>query len=243
MKIFNFLWILSSALSCNLAGKMILTRAGILEKSATLEKISNLKKSVVFIKMHHVGTTDFYNDVKAKVDSLHLEGYIFLYEGVTLNPELDSLKMDTVKRKYRKLFGFGISNKGYLDTTDHSIMGNKLRGLKELINQPKYDKLGINPNLDKLEDLSADQLINIYEKDFGLIFLSQCDMMTPFNERYECTKPNEKAQELLIKKARNENILKAIEKQNVNKIGIIYGSDHIEEIIKNLKKIDSNWVK
>ena len=135
MKTFNFLWVLFCASSCNLAGKIILKRAGILENKVTVEKISNIKKTVVFVKMHHVGTSDFYKDVKVKIDSLHLEGYIFLYEGVTLNIELDSLKMDTVKRKYRKLFGFGLSNKGYLDTTDHSIMGNRLGGLEELINQ------------------------------------------------------------------------------------------------------------
>ena len=228
MKNFNFLWLLLCASSCNLAGKIVLNRAGILEKKVTIEKVTNLNKTIVFIKMHYVGAPDFYKDVKAKVDSLHSEGYMFLYEEVTINAQSDSLEIDTIKRKYRKLFGFGLSNKGYLDTTDYSIMGNKLAILKKLINQPKYEQLGIDTTVDKLEDLSANQLINIYEEKFGAILLLKCEMFTSFSEKYECAKPDENAKELLVKNARNENLTKAI------KIGIIYGSDHIEEIIKNL---------
>ena len=157
--------------------------------------------------------------------------------GSTLNPRVG---IDTIKRKYRKLFGFGLSNKGYLDTTDYSIMGNKLAILKKLINQPKYEQLGIDTTVDKLEDLSANQLISMYEEMYGPILLSQCDMFTSFSEKYECSKPDENAKELLVKKARNENLTKAIKKESAIKIGIIYGSDHIEEIIKILKNPDNH---
>jgi hypothetical protein len=44
---------------------------GVFDKEAKEKRISNEKKELVFIPMHHVGKKEFYDDVKKKIDSLH----------------------------------------------------------------------------------------------------------------------------------------------------------------------------
>lgn len=56
-----------------------------LNRKIELKKINYSNKSLYFIGVRHIGTTNYYNQVKFKIDSLQPEGYNFLYEGNSLN--------------------------------------------------------------------------------------------------------------------------------------------------------------
>ena len=51
--------------------KWRLKNAGIFDNRISVRKLSNDKKDLVFMPMHHIGKQAFYDDVKSQIDSLH----------------------------------------------------------------------------------------------------------------------------------------------------------------------------
>ena len=115
--------------------KIALNSMGVFDKEVSKKYISNGNKNLVFFEMHHVGKQEFYNDVKHDLDSLLGKGYILFFEGVGLNKPKDSLTMDTLFRKVRKITGMDMNalskNNGYLDTINNKFAGKKTSLIKK----------------------------------------------------------------------------------------------------------------
>ncbi|MFT3910531.1 MAG: hypothetical protein QM737_13985 [Ferruginibacter sp.] len=235
---------------CSSCYRVALSSLGVLDKSVSLEKISNTKKEVVFIPMHHIGKRDFYKDVKRVADSLQNIGYRFYYEGVRISPVKDSLKTDSLRRKMRYVLGADVfalkSQGGYIDTVNHTIFHKKLKILtkEDLVNQPPYIKMGIDTAKSTWADVYLSDMIPEFEKRFENIILTGCDFNTPLNEKYSCSNyKNKNGKNFLLIDYRNESVADKIMNDSNTKIAIIYGSKHYGGVLKVLQQHDSAWKK
>ena len=207
---------------------------GIYDDSVKLSKLTNGNKEMIFIPMHHLGTTIFYNDVKSKIDSLKSKGYFFYTE------EVKGEKKDTITiRKSIKLTGIPYSrnNAGYKSFFD-SIYKGKVKFKKELINQPSPSGFGLNTSNSKTVDVTLKEMIDYYESKYGEIKLEPCDFKKSIYEKPDCDeKPIAKnIREDVYLNFRNQTILRTFLSDSHQKIVIIYGSDHFKGIRQELSK-------
>ncbi|TXD50696.1 MULTISPECIES: hypothetical protein [unclassified Polaribacter] len=220
-----------------------LEKIGVFDEKAKLKSITNNKKSILFIGMHHIGRKEFYKDVAIKVDSLQEIGYVVFFEKVKKNTSNDSLTNDLYKKKIRKITG--LKTFKYYDTINNIIFGKiKYKGEYKLTNQPKYPKLNVNMSNAVNADVEIKSLLKEFENKYGEIELSACDIETASNStEYDCAKIDsdlaEKFSKEFIIDFRNQYLANKINNSKENKILIIYGKGHFEGITSELKSIDS----
>ena len=84
-----------------------LKKNGVLDTKAVLQPLEYDDKKIVFLNMIHLGTKEYYADVKSKIDSLQKEGFFVMYEGLYLRKSERIIKEnDTVNYlKFRKVMG------------------------------------------------------------------------------------------------------------------------------------------
>ena len=180
-----------------------------------------LDKTLVCFPMVHLNKPEFYEDVKVKLHDLREKGYVVYYEGVKFDSlAMSKPKTDTLKRKMRKLLGFNFTN--YADSTNKS--------LPKIFKNKKYalqtrESIGINEK-DINVDFSVSEIINNYETNHGKIILTECDLETPLNDKYECnTLPKVYENEVIVY-ARNDKIFQAVKNSRHQKIALVYGRKH-----------------
>lgn len=221
--------------------KIALKSIGIWDTSATEKHLHNGDKELVFLGMHHIGKQEFYDDVKKKVDSLHKLGFVIFYEKVIPAPGIDSLKKDSLLRKFRKVVGV-LQVNGYLNKEDGTFMGKKHSFVKDLVNQPFGKAIGLDSLVDKRVDAYLDKLIEAYELTYKTIELSPCDFTTTLKEKYNCGKlKNKEGHDFLLIDYRNNLIVNAIIESPGKKIALMYGKKHLEGIFSLLKTKDPKW--
>jgi hypothetical protein len=221
--------------------KMALRYIGALDKEAKEKRISNEKKELVFIPMHHVGKPEFYDHVKRKIDSLHQLGYVVFYEQVIPSPQINKQSIDISYRKYRKIVG-SLHVKGYLNEAEGTVLGRKMRVAKQLVNQPFGKAIGLDSTIDLRVDAYLQELIENYENKYDLVQLTDCDFKTAFTEKYKCEKiKNKEALTYFTRVYRNQLIADKILASTYTKIVLLYGANHYEGILSNLKKADTTW--
>ena len=93
-------------------------REGIYDETSKIEKLVG-ENEIIIIPMHHIGTENFYKNVRKKVDSLTNLKYKIFYEMMLTDnmKSNDSNRQNildtTMALKFRKAFGlFGLSTKG-----------------------------------------------------------------------------------------------------------------------------------
>jgi len=225
--------------------KLVLNNLGALEDNVQLKFITNGNKKIVFMPMHHVGKTSFYDDARNKIDSLMSIGYIVYYENVRMLVK-DSLQKDTIYRKARKITGVdfftALNNKGYIDTSKNTLMGKKTKYIAKykLVNQshtmfPTFDSLRV-----KNVDANFAQLISACENKYGTIVLEKYDFETKFGEKYK-HKKEKGIYEYFLTGFRNTIISSTIINDKNNKIIIVFGSKHFDGILENLIAADKNY--
>lgn len=231
---------------CNSCTRSILSKYGLFDEQVLLKKVSNNKKSIIFMPMHHVGKPTFYADVRYKIDSLQKADYFVFFEGLSKGFDINSKDYDTAQRKIRKVLGLVTSQikDGYLDTASGTLAGIKFNFLKGLVNQPKGYKLGIDSTKAKNVDLSFKQLIQLHEEKYGIINLDECDLNNKLSDKYSCRKlKNKNAKIDMMENYRNENIVNEIIASPNRNILIIYGSKHVKAIIQLLQQKDASWIE
>lgn len=228
--------------------RILLNAFGVLDKTVTMRRIKNSEKEILFIPMHHVGKKDFYDDVKNKIDSLRGLGFIFYYEGVKRTLSGDSLSNDTIRRKLRKIIWIDVLSPkmktGYIDSLGNTTVGISNKNIKryDLVNQPGRTKLGIDSLNDKWVDVYISDLLEAFEKKFGRLELSECDLKSGYDTKYTCEKyKNKEGRKFVLTDYRNQVIADQILKDTHTKIAIIYGAKHFDGILKELQQKDSTW--
>jgi hypothetical protein len=179
------------------------------------------------IGMSHIAKPEFYADVKAFLDSVRQEDYVIYYEGLTLPDNIDSLQLDTLHRKLRKVIGFYLTS--YKDETNKSLPPQW--NSKKYIEQD-YAYLGIYPDSAYCfhGDYQFDELIAKYEQDKGEIVLTEYDWRTSLSDKYKPRKSKPKTtydgNRYLMRTMREDKLINSILQSGNKKVVIVYGSAH-----------------
>lgn len=244
--IFRFLAITLVFIFCQSCVSIALKRLGAHQTQATTQVFTSNDKTVQFIPMHHVGKSVFYEDVYRITDSLGALGYVSFYEGVDTNIT-DSITLDVLKRKWRKMMGFYLDKSGYIDSNQR-LMG-RYKVSKKYVNQPLASEL-IAPNTQPENvDVTLEDLFGTFEERVAEIQLDDCDMQIPIHSAYSnCTalrqsdkKVYDRFHDDFILKYRNQYLAKAIQNHKNGKIIVVYGSGHLQGLLQELKALDSTW--
>jgi len=241
-----YLLILLFCFSCSVIINTGFGIKGIYEENVEGHKFEKENREIVLIPMKHIAPKEFYAHVGQMVDSLKQKGYYFFWEGVAPDNRIDSLKLDTLARKIRKIWGRELANNseygGSIDTLKQTIrVGEKTYPLKrKVMMQPAYNKMNIDFKTSRNVDISLEEYVNIFEAKFGKIVLTSCDYQTSLFEEYHCApidwKYRKKVNKEITLTARNENVVNEILKDSHSKIAVIYGAAHVPGIIELLEK-------
>lgn len=202
---------------------------------ARIQYISDGDKTVAYIPMMHMNKSEFYESVKSSVDSLRDAGYMVLYEGIDITHNIDSLAMDTLNRKVRRVIGMHMSN--YNDTNNVAMKKFQLKGLIPQSNE----NTGIVTGTDIRADLPLDTLVQIYEQNRGRIALTDCDFTTPLNSKYKCAQLGNEDAVFLVLTIRDQLVAKRILFEESKKIAVVYGALHFDGIFNELRARNNNW--
>ena len=182
-------------------------------------------RQIKYVSMHHIGKSEFYEDVKSKVSNYKTEGYIVFFEQISSDFTTDSLLIDTIRRKVRKIKGFSGT---YKEATEDTYF-------KKYVQQPSYIELGVDSN-DIRADIDYLQFINEWEKLNGVIILDSVDFKTSFNEKFnKSVSYTNKQYKKVVIDYRNDFLIKKIKASNNDKILILYGEGHRKNFKKKLK--------
>jgi uncharacterized FAD-dependent dehydrogenase len=221
-------------------------REGIYDETSKIEKLIG-KNEIIIIPMHHIGTDNFYKNVRKKIDSLANLNYKIYYEMmITDNMKSnDSIRQKTIDTtmalKFRKVYGlFGLSKNGASNYVDF-FRDNKIKIKKNIVGQPNLIDLGLKNNKSENVDATMDELIRAYEYKYGEIILEEYDLKTNLLDVYN----RKKCQQKIDKEKNDEFVLNyrngiVINKINQNKdakIAIIYGKNHFIGIKDSLQKL------
>lgn len=210
---------------------------GTLDKTAVLQPLNYNDKEILFLNMVHLGTREYYGDVTKKIDSLQRGVYYVFYEGLYLSKNDRVIKVnDSINYlKFRKVMGL-------YPLVEYSKMKpfSDYISKYDLIDQPDYTDLAINPKNSVGVDLPMTVLISEFEKEKGPIELTQCDFDQKLGSgSYNCSKVDSNLQKYFLEdiviNKRNENIVKNIKQSTKSKILIVYGKKHFDGIKKMLQ--------
>lgn len=209
----------------------VLESKGVFDDEIKLQKLEDIDKEVVFFPISHLGTAKYYNDVNKKIDSLKMKNYFFYYEKIK-NQNLDTISF----RKFRKVTLLPYLKGGYKEWVD-SVLKIELK--KKLINQPSYETMGLDASNSKNIDVSIHEMISYYEKNYSEIILEPCDINTSVYKESSCknTKKDKVFAEQVILNFRNRNVINYLVKDSLQKVAIIYGSNHIPGMKQELIKL------
>lgn len=186
-------------------------------------------QSIVFLPMVHVGPESYYKSCKVIIDSLRKESYKFYYENVVLPDSLATEVKDIYQRKFRKLLGFNAAF-----SEDNKSLPKELRNGKYVLQN--YKSMGLIKYDIKL-DLSENQIVDLFESEFGEIALTDCDLITDLESEYKCDNDYDKYKFNATNVYRDEFLVKEILKLEEEKIVLIYGKMHwffiYPDLIKN----------
>ncbi|MDT0293373.1 hypothetical protein ACFQ3R_08070 [Mesonia ostreae] len=194
------------------------------------QKLSNGKnKEIVIVPMVHLAKPKYYNTSTKIINTLRNDDFTIFYERVTYPKNADSLTLDTLRRKMRKLVGspFGLK---LTDTLHRNVYPNFFSSGRYL--QQSAEIAGYSYSLDKNVDLSVVEILDAYKKQFGEIELTECDYKTKFNHRYWCDKLENKS--YVVEKLREDFIIKNVLKSNAHKIALVYGKLHYKGLKERL---------
>lgn len=180
------------------------------------------QKEIIFIPMVHVGYTSTYQQINKALDSLRNQGYLICYEGVKLSNS-DSLRLDTLQRKFRKIVGMHLSQ--YSDKSNKNLpkVARRIHRKSNYTAQTNA-LIGIDTLRDVNLDLSLSELIAVYEKKHQQITLTQYDWSVPLGEKYRCQHYGELHD--LLHTFRNQYIMDYIQTSTAPKVVLVYGSKH-----------------
>lgn len=223
-----------------------LEREGIYEETPMIEKIIG-ENEIIIIPMHHIGTENFYTNVRKKIDSLTNLKFKIFYEMIftdnmkSNDSSIQEITDTTMIIKFRKAFGLpGISSNGATNYVDFfKEKGIKIK--KNLIPQPSLTDLGLKNKLSENVDATMEELIRAYENKYGSIILEEYDLKTKLFDDYDRNKCKYKIDKQMfnefIRHYRNCIVINKINQNKNEKIAIIYGKAHFVEIKDSLQKL------
>lgn len=209
-----------------------LTKFGInmANKSFAIGYYEKEGRQVATIPMLHVNKPEFYEMTKRKIDSLRHNGFVVFYEGIN-SDVTDSLQLDVLMRKFRQVTGFALMD--YMDNENEAF---KSLQKKKYVSQSDVD-YGVNLDTDQHADMYLEQMIEVFEKRFGEITLTDCDTTTPLGKKYKCSKVDKSKEYFILNGIRDRHVLDEIEKSSAKKIVVVFGRIHVMDLHSKLQKL------
>lgn len=226
-------------------------------KSITAFTDSTGTRTVVLVPMIHIAKPKYYKQISDYLDTLRAHEYVTFCEGVMpsdvftdtmsislsrdiykLYHPVDSMKVDTLLRKMRKIMGFDLDVK-------YERLAVKLRG----VYQP--EALPLKGDRDYWVDETYADFIREFETRYGEIELSQYDFECPLDSRKYHGKKDRRWEYIRI--STNCYCQKRLEKcvleSNFDKVAVVYGASHIHRLYwfalfckrSGYKKIDNPY--
>lgn len=155
------------------------------------------------------------------------------YEGIN-SDVTDSLQLDVLMRKFRQVTGFAL-----MDYMDEDNKAFKFIQKKKYVSQLDVD-YGVNIETDHHVDLHLEQMIEMYEKRYGEIVLTDCDYKTTFGKKYKCVKIDKDKEYYILNGIRDQHVLNEIEKSDAKKIVVVYGRIHVMDLHSKIQK--RGWI-
>lgn len=209
-----------------------LTKFGInmANKSFAIGYYEKEDREVAAVPMIHVNKPEFYEMTKRKIDSLRSDGFVVFYEGIN-SDVTDSLQLDVLMRKFRQITGFALMD--YMDSENETF---KSLQKAKYVSQAEVD-YGVNYKTDHHADLYLEQMIEVFEKRFGEIALTDCDTTTPLGKKYKCSKVDESKEYYILNGIRDRHVLDEIEKSSAKKIVVVFGRIHVMDLHSKIQKL------
>lgn len=249
--------LLLSTVSCSL---MRGTRWKATHPLHNVQKLTHptIGREVIFVPMQHMSSDEDYAETHRYLDSLKAKGYVTFFEGVVYAPfhidttreinvvklvadlengtaPADSMRMDTLLRKCRRVLGCWVGEGGYADPKNASLKGSAEKRSRYV--PQTNEALGLCTESDIWADYSLADLVEIYEKKYGKIELTDYDFETGLYEKYN---PEQRipprTRDYLILFARNDLIVRKVSESRHPKIAVVYGSAHSFGVTYFLKK-------
>lgn len=219
-------------LSCAVNAQGMLTKFGIYaaNKSFSISYYEKENREVATIPMLHVNKPEFYEMTKRKIDSLRHNGFVVFYEGIN-SDVTDSLQLDILMRKFRQVTGFALMD--YMDNENEAF---KSLQKKKYVSQSDVD-YGVNLDTDQHADMYLEQMIEVFEKRFGKIILTDCDTTTPLGKKYKCSKVDKSKEYFILNGIRDRHVLDEIEKSSAKKIVVVFGRIHVMDLHSKIQKL------
>ncbi|MBS9767021.1 MAG: hypothetical protein KGV44_05720 [Flavobacteriaceae bacterium] len=202
-----------------------------MSKELVVEELKNKQKEVTFVRMVHIARPEFYDQVAKEVKKAKENGAILFYEFIDFDTK-DTLTL----RKVQKIAGFVASPKNYAKMTKKVLK----KGVLEPQDNTKF--LNLVNNKDFIVDYTPQRFVKEYEEEFGEIVLTKEDLALSLDEVNKNTVPEENKERIILDH-RNKHLAKEVQQAKSNKIVILYGADHFTGFMKELQKLDKNWVK
>jgi hypothetical protein len=194
------------------------------ETDPNVVTFSNGDKTVTFIPMIHIGTPAFYQAVVEKVKVHKQDGATLYYEFVDFDA-LDELD----KRKARRLVGILPTPEMYATLSGSGYVG-----------QTNDDFLGLVNDKDVNVDVTAEELIEAYEEEFGPIEVTGEDATSDLSEMTTNILPQENVARIILD-SRNQKVAGAINNGPDTDIVLIFGGAHGPGILAELQVLDPGW--
>ncbi len=212
-------------------------------------------REVIFVPMRHFGAAERFEATRRYLDTLKNEGWVIFHEGVVKVPyhidtvndipktALDTVgaavtrahrsRMDTLARKCRRMLGYWVGGRGYADSANLSLPDRITR--RDYASQSN-DRLGATTERDIWVDYTIADIVDVCEKKYGGIKLTEYDFRTGLYEKYE---PEEEAdgrmRSYFMLHARNDYVVSRIQQSSHPRIAVVYGSMHSFGIVWQLK--------
>uniref|UniRef100_UPI0037BFC23E hypothetical protein n=1 Tax=Flavobacterium sp. TaxID=239 RepID=UPI0037BFC23E len=229
--LFALFFIFTSCSVSNLVNKS-LENNGIYSDEINYEK--NLIKDgklVKLIPLRHLGTPNYYDNLKNTLSKYQKSGYVVYYEMLKKEDSIDNYL-----RKFRKITSLKTNLEDKSQTDYKKILFERVRKIdadfefkKELIPQPNYDNLILDMKNSKNVDITTEQFVTEYERLYGLVLLDSCDYINNW-EKTSCITNQLKGLDKITIDFRNSNVIYETVLSSNNNILILYGEAHMKGI-------------
>lgn len=215
-----------------------LVKNNVFVQTVTTLPLTYKKKEIIFIGMHHIGNQIFYNNVNKLTDSLQKQGYIIYYEGILAKDMRNKVVNNINARKLKKITNSTMSPFGIIDTTRSQLIKIASITTNGLVNQPHPLLLIKDTANSKIVDITLDDLIKTYEIRFGTIAIDFRDNALPLENPYPQKFYYPKKNILYVLNTyRNQYLAKQIAASSNNKLAIVYGALHYNNLQQALLQI------
>ena len=185
---------------------------------------SNGDKTVTFIPMIHIATPAFYEAAAEKVKEQKEDGATLYYEFI----DFDVLDEEN-KRKVRAMVAILPTPDFYAQLSEDGYMG-----------QNPDEFLGLVNDKDVNIDMTAMELIEAYEEEFGVIEVTGEDATSDLSEIATTLLPPENVTRI-VTDLRSQKAATAINNGPDTDIVLLFGAGHVPSIFADLQALDPRW--